>query len=54
MALLSLARLALVLVLLLLLGVGQMLASVLVCAHFLAALSHCARYGWLLRGIDAA
>jgi hypothetical protein len=53
MALLSLAGLALVVMPLLLLGVGLMLASFLVCAHFLAALSHRARYGWFLRGIDA-
>ena len=54
MALLSFARLALVLMPLLLLGVGLMLVSFLVSAHFLATLSHRARDGWLLRGIDAS
>ena len=48
MALLSFARLALVLMPLLLLGVGLMLVSFLVSAHFLATLSHCARDRWLL------
>jgi hypothetical protein len=54
MALLSFARLALVLMPLLLLGVGLMLVSFLVSAHFLVALCHRARDGWLLRGIDAS
>ena len=52
LALLSFARLAIVP--LLLFGVGLMLASFLICAHLLAALGHRARYGWLLRGVDAA
>jgi hypothetical protein len=54
MALLSFSRLALVLMPLLLFGVSLMFASFLVCAHFLAALGHRARDGWLLRGVDAA
>ena len=54
LALLSFARLALVLMPLLLFRVGLMLASFLVSAHLLAALGHRARYGWLLRGVDAA
>jgi len=48
MALLSFARLALMLMPLLLLGVGLMLASFLVWTHFLATLSHRTRDGWLL------
>lgn len=52
-ALLSFAGLALVLMPLLLLGVGLMLTSFLVSAHFLATLSHRARDGRFLRGIDA-